>query len=142
MGRSTGNRTLRDKRDRDIVDKFNELYNIKRWRYDYVLFLLKWEYFYVNEKHLHRTLKRMGATVPKGYVIINSTQHDGKSCLETRNTALKARFQELYDQKQMRIDDAVRVLSKEFYLNEKTVDQVLAGYNHYKDATNQLTIEF
>jgi hypothetical protein len=142
MGRSTGNSNLRDKRDRDIVDKFNELYNIKRLRYDYVLYLLKWNHFYVNEKHIHKTLRKMGATAPKGYIISNSIHHEGKSCLEARNAALKARFQELYDQKQMRIDDAVRVLSKEFYLNEKTVDQVLAGYNHYKEVSKQLAIEF
>lgn len=140
MGASTSDKGLIEKRSRDMLSKFNELYHQKRYRYDYVLWRMKWENFFINEKNIHNQLRKMGAEIPNKYSVKNSTTDNGLTLLEARNNALKARFQKLYEEKKMRVDDAVNILSGEFYIHPSTVNNVLNDYSHYKNARGQLEL--
>lgn len=44
-----------------------------------------------------------------------------------RDNDIRARFKELYDEDRKRIDDCVKILCKEFYLEEFTINAILAN---------------
>lgn len=145
MAGSTTDIVLRNKRDRDVVDRFNYYYNVKRFRYDYVLYLMKWNHFYLNERRLHKILKQQGIKVPPlSDSFKNSTVNEvGLDKFQARNEALRKRFEDLYIKDQLRIDDTTEILRKEFYINERTIDAILCEWERYKTlVTTQTTINF
>lgn len=142
MARGTSDIALREKRDRDIVERFNHYYHVKRFRYDYVLEILKWEYFFVSESFLQKTIRKMGCDAPKVFKVTNSETMNGMTPFQARNKKMRDRFKQLFSEKQMRMDDALSLLSREFYLPKETIDQILAEYNHYKAAENQTELKF
>lgn len=141
MASATWDKSLIEKRNKDIIDRFHHYYNGKRIRYDHVLHTLKWQHFFINEKYIDRLLKKSGLDVPR-YKIRNSKECDGLSITEARNRKLKARFMELYENNHLRLDDAVQVLRSEFYISEPTIHAALAEYHFYKVADQQTTLNF
>jgi len=130
MGRATSDKTLLELRDRNIVEKFNQLYNLKRLRYDHVLYTMKWNFFFIDERRIRKILKKAKIKQPWRSVA-NSTQRAGKTVIEARNERLHLRFKELFDEKQMRMDDALELLRKEFYLIPETIEAILKQYHYY-----------
>lgn len=141
MGRGTSNIVLREKRNKAIVERFNYYYHVRRFRYDYVLELLKWDHFFMDEPFLHSIIKKAGCSTPV-YKIVNSSQKDGYSVFQARNAKIRNRFEELYSKNQMRMDDSVTVLSNEFYMSSSTIDKVLTESIKYRAAKQQTTIIF
>lgn len=142
MGKSTSDKALRDLRDKDIVEKFNHLYNLKRLRYDHVLFSMKWETFFIEEKLIRKILKRSKVEQPHRDPF-NSKSHKGKTLLESRNQKVHDRFEVLFNTSGVRVDDCISKLTKEFYLNPRTLEAILRNYKvYYERFGSQQTLNF
>lgn len=141
MSKSAPDILLREKRKVAIVKQFNKLYNVKRFRYDYVLYLLRWEHFFLYEKQIHKILKSAGANIPSGYFKIKTTHYkDGLTALEVRNNKLRERFKQLAEDQKIRLDDTVEILRSEFFISSTTITHVIQEYSIYKQTNPQSTL--
>lgn len=141
MSKAAHDILILEKRKVAIVKEFNKLYNKKRIRYDHVLYLLRWEYFFLFEKQLHKILRSAGANIPSGYFKVKNTHFkDGLTALDCRNIKLRKRFKELTEEKQIRIDDTVEVLRNEFFISASTINHILSEYQQYKTTPPQSSL--
>ena len=142
MARATTNKALLAQRNKQIVEKFHHYYNVKRLRYDDVLFKLKWDHFYLSETFIHRVLRSYRTNAPKVRVV-DSKRYNNKTVFEHRNEAVKIRFNELHEVKRIRLEDSAEALKKEFFIEIDTLNKILFGYEKYKPTDpSQTTIDF
>ncbi len=140
MSSSTWDIELRRKRDTKIVERFIYLYDIKRKRFDDTIYVLQWEEFFLKERTLKEILRKRGVKIPfKGYY--NFKHPHGLSLGEARNNKLIERFNHLTNVKRMRLDDAIKQLSKnEFYLRASYAEKIAFNWTPITEAQREKTL--
>ena len=130
MSSSTWNIELINKRNNDIVKKHTYLYDVKRKRFDDVIYELQWTYFFLTERTIKEILRRQSVVLPYR----NSCNHTntGLTLKEARNNKVLSRFDYLTEVKRMRFDDAIDLMSKaEFYVEPNTIEQIITRWTHH-----------
>lgn len=114
-----------ERRNNDLVEKFNELYEIQRMRYEDVLYELKWEYFFLSERSIKEIIRSSGVKLPYTSVIKVESKAGLTNVLEARNIKMIAYFNELSNVERLRTDDAIHQTAFKFYLKASSVERIL-----------------
>ncbi len=131
MSSSTWDVQLIEKRNKKIVEKYIYLYDVKRMRFDDVMFSLQWEHFFLTERTIKEILRDNKVELP--YRAQLKQEYKGLSLKEARNNKLIKRFDYLFEKKRMRIDDALEFLrNEEFFLQPTTIEQIVTRWSYYE----------
>ena len=131
MSSSTWDVQLIEKRNKKIVEKYIYLYDVKRMRFDDVMFSLQWEHFFLTERTIKEILRDNKVELP--YRAQLKQEYKGLSLKEARNNKLIKRFDYLFEKQRMRIDDALEFLrNEEFFLQPTTIEQIVTRWSYYE----------
>lgn len=136
MSGATRNTDLLKARNKAIVERYVHLYEIKRIRFEDVLYKLKWEYFFMSERKIKEIIRKAGVSIPYVHKI-NLPHRNDLQLKEARNNKILDRFSTLSNEKKMRFDDTVTHLANhEFYISKLIVERVIYRWKPV-DNTNQ-----
>lgn len=114
-----------ERRNNDLADKFNQLYEVDRMRYEDVLYLLKWEYFFLSERSIKEIIRSTGAKMHYASVVNLKSKDGFKNVLDARNHKMIAYFNKLSNEQRLRTDDAIHKTAFKFYLKASSVERIL-----------------
>ena len=136
MSRSTSDKELLKHRDKLIVEKYVKLYDIKRKRFDDVMYSLKWEYFFISEDTIKRILRGANIDLPYWHQL-NQSHKNGLELKQVRNNKAVTRFDELCNKEKWRLDDAINHLCREeFFISPIHFERIVTKWKIIEKVTH------